>query len=50
MRWSRSEEPDPDIEEVKPFQSKSGSDSFGTKVARRFEGLDPSFDNSFVWS
>jgi hypothetical protein len=48
MHWSRSEETDPEIEGVEPFQSKSGLDSFGVKVACHFEGLDPSFDNSFV--
>jgi hypothetical protein len=42
------EEPDPEIEGVELFQSKSGSDSFGAKVVHHFEGLDLSFDNSFV--
>jgi hypothetical protein len=32
------EEPDQAIEAVEPFQCKSGSNSFGTKVACHFEG------------
>ncbi len=50
MCCSGPKEPDAEIEGVEPFQSKSSSDNFGTKVAHHLEGLDPSFDNSFVWS
>jgi hypothetical protein len=40
MCWSGLKDPDLEKEGVEPFQSKSGSDSFGAKVACHFEGLD----------
>jgi hypothetical protein len=53
----RIEKPNQEIEGVEPFQSKSGSNSLGAKVARYFDGwirvlltllFDPNFTSNIT--
>jgi hypothetical protein len=49
MSWSGSGKLDPDLEGVELlFHQKGGSDSFGTKMALSFNGVDPGCMNSIT--